>query len=144
MSPLDFPSPPAIRLRIDPGFILRQEPRLIRVRRRQCSWDAFGEQVLRDFFQPRISTIRTVTGELAEWELAKELVNAVLTSSAPEYDGIRKRIGNPETASTPMLFSTLSLWLAGILKISVSLTMPMTAAILYGIGEAGGDPEVLR
>ena len=144
MSPLDFPSPPAIRLRIDLSFILRQEPRLIRVKRRQCSWDTFGELVLRDFFQPRITAIRSATDELAEWKFAKELVHSVLTSSAPEHDGIRKRLGNPGTASTPLLFSTLSLWLAGILKISVSLTMPMTAAILYGISEADGDPDVLR
>jgi hypothetical protein len=143
MSPLDFPSPPAVRLRIDTGFILRQEPRLIRVKRRQCSWDAFGEQVIRDFLQPRIPAIRNVTGEFAEWEFAKELVHAVLASSSPEHDGIRKRLGNPETASTPLLFSTLSLWLAGVLKISVTLTMPMTAAILYGIGEADGDPSAI-
>ncbi len=146
MSSLDFPSPAATRLRIDLAFILRQEPRLIRVKRRQCSWDSFGDQVTRDFFQPRFTTIMTTvrsTDEPAEWELAKELVLAVFTSAAPEYDGIRKRLGNPGTASTPMLYSTLSLWLAGILKISVSLTMPMTAAILYGIGEAEGDPGVL-
>jgi hypothetical protein len=143
MTALDLPSPTIAKLQIDKDFLVRQVSQLTRVKRQRCSWDEFGEKVARDFSHPR-----NVSGkaheESTEWRLAKELVHDVLVSCNPQHDGIRKRLGVRGTTSTPLLLSTLSLWLAGVLKISVSVTVPMVAGILYAIGDAGGDPEILR
>lgn len=143
MDSLALPSPSAVKLLIDQDFLLRQVSLLIRVKRRRCSWDEFGEMVARDFLSPRNGRGKPSPGS-SEWQLAKELVHGVLATADPQYDGIRKRLGTRETASTPLLLSTLSLWLAGILQISVSMTVPMTACLLYAIAEAGGDPEILK
>lgn len=143
MSALSPSLPLHVRLRIDQDFLVRQCSQLKQVRQRRRSWDEFGEKVALDFLYPRNAGGR-IPQESAEWRFAKELVHGVLASTDPQYDGIRKRLGARGATSTPLLLSMLSLWLAGILQISVSLTMPMTACLLYAIGEAGGDPEILR
>lgn len=76
--------------------------------------------------------------------MAKSRVHAVVASQDPEYHAIRRRLGNLRNPSTPALLSTLGLWLAGMLKISVSVTGPLVAVMLYSVAEADGDWEVLR
>jgi len=45
--------------------------------------------------------------------------------------------------SISILWSTLGLWLAGVLGIPVSVTKPLVAVMLYAAAEAGGDWQVL-
>lgn len=75
--------------------------------------------------------------------MAKSLVYAVLASRDPQHDAIRQRLGNLQEPSTPRLLSTLSLWLAGKMGISVSVTVPLVAVMLYAAAEAGGTWDVL-
>ncbi len=146
---MTFPPPHSSginQISIDQNFLIRQLPSLTRIKRNHFSWDEFGEKVARDFFQPQNQLlVKTDTNSpmMPEWNLAKKLIHDVLTSANSQHNGIRKRLGNLREPSTPLLLSTLSLWLAGILGISVSVTMPMVAVMLYAMGEAQGDPGIL-
>ena len=104
-----------------------------------------GETVLRDYISsaptPRVEA--PVSREAARWRMAKSLVYAVLASRDPQHDAIRQRLGNLQEPSTPRLLSTLSLWLAGKMGISVSATVPLVAVMLYAAAEAGGTWDVL-
>jgi hypothetical protein len=145
MTSRDLPSSGVLTLPIDRNFLARQVPDLAHMRRRCGSWDDLGEKTARDFLHPRGQVVRSgvESSQTSEWSLAKELVHDVLISGNPQHDAIRKRLGDLSEPSTPRLLSTLSLWLAGVLKISVSVTLPMVAVMLYAVGEAGGDPKVL-
>ena len=75
--------------------------------------------------------------------MAKSVVHEVLVRRNPQYDRIRQRLGNLNEPSTPRLLSTLSLWLAGEMEISVSVTVPLVAVMLYAAAQAGGTWDVL-
>lgn len=135
---------------IDTQFLLRQVSALAQVKRNHRTWNEFGEQVVRDFVKPSTAAgvVRSeedvnVSPEAACWSQAKGLVHEVLATREPRHDAIRKRLGNLREPSTAILLSTLGLRLAGVVGISVSVTGPMVAAMLYAAGEAGGDWEVL-
>ena len=132
-----FNSPTPMSVRIDTAFLLRQVPKLAQVRRKRRTWDEFGGKVFADFQ-------KTPARRGADWERAKELVHAVVTGCQAEHDAIRKRLGNLQEPSTPVLMTTLTLWLAGALGVPVSMTIPALAAMFCGVAEAGGDWEVLR
>ena len=138
------------RIHIDTDFLLRQVAGLVQVKRKRRTWGEFGDKVVREYHgqasrvQPGRNGIEAeVVTESSEWGLAKELVHAVMANRDPRHDAIRKRLGNLQEPSTPRLLSTLSLWLAGVLGISTSATGPMVAAMLYAVGVADGDWEVL-
>ncbi len=106
--------------------------------------------VIADYLISSQKVRKPVTGEEANavpeatyWGMVKELVHSVVASQDPTYAGIRKRLGDLQKPSTPLLLSTLSLWLAGILGISTSVTGPLVAAMLFGVAEAGGDWDIL-
>ena len=86
----------------------------------------------------------TEAPEAIYWRMVKELVHAVVELREARHDEIRKRLGNLQEPSTPRLWATLTLWLAGVLGISTSVTGPLVAAMLYGVAEAGGDWKILR
>jgi hypothetical protein len=48
-------------------------------------------------------------------------------------------IGRPAAA----LLSTLSLWMAGTLGVSITAMRPMLATMLYGVAATGGDWDIL-
>lgn len=76
--------------------------------------------------------------------MAKSRVHAVVALQDPQHHAIRRRLGNLLDPSTPVLLSALGLWLAGVLEITVSVTSPMVAVMLYGVAEADGNWGVLR
>ena len=76
--------------------------------------------------------------------MAKNRVHAVVATQDPQDHAIRRRLGNLQDPSTPVLLSTLGLWLAGVLGISVSVTGPLVAVMLYGVAQADGNWEALR
>ncbi|MEO5915146.1 MAG: hypothetical protein ABIS50_13000 [Luteolibacter sp.] len=148
MTSLESQTPSADGIRIDIRFLLRQVPSLVQVRRKHRTWNDYGEKLVRELQVPA-PTVRTMTHmsdpkDASEWSYAKQLIHAVLATRQPEYDAIRKRLGNLQTTSTPILLSTLGLWLAGALGMSVSVTNPMVAVILLAVSEASGNWEILN
>lgn len=150
MTSSELPSAATPRIYVDTAFLLRQVSALVQVKRRRRTWNEFGEKVIEDYLSSSPKVRRPMTGaesaagpEAIYWGMAKELVHSVVASQDPTYGGIRKRLGNLPTQSTPRLLSTLSLWLAGVLGISTSVTGPLVAAMLLGVAEAGGDWEIL-
>lgn len=141
MISLEFPSHENTGEHLDAKFLLRQVPALARVKQGYRTWDEFGEKIARDFQGGSESTDPSAP---SLWSRAKELVHAVMAGSEPRFDPIRKRIGKLQKTATPALLSTLSLWLAGELGVSLSATQPMTAAALYAVSQASGNWEILR
>jgi hypothetical protein len=60
-----------------------------------------------------------------------------------EHEPVRKRLGDFKNPSTAALFSTLSLYLAGKLGLSLTITQPMLAVMLYAVHGASGNWNVL-
>ncbi len=148
---MTFPPATPPRVNIDMAFLLRQVTSLADVKRKRRTWNEFGEKAFQDLdraspgsrrLKSRIEPDRASAASY--WGMVKELVHAVVGSRDPAYDGIRRRLGDLREPSTPLLLSTLSLWLAGVLGISVSVTGPLVAVMLYGVAEAGGDWEILK
>jgi hypothetical protein len=121
-------------LRIDQTFLLQKVAGLKLVKQKRRTWDELGEKLMRNYLRASGQG----TTDVAAWDTAKELVYEVLACRDPRFDGIRRRLGNLGEPSTPRLLSTLGLWLAGMLGISVTATMPMVAVILYCLGDANG------
>jgi hypothetical protein len=93
-------------------------------------------------------TIRAAVAEAgsradSKWLDAKRLMYEILATGKTEHQPNRKRLGDLQKISTPILLSTLGLWLAGMLGISVSVTKPMVAVILFAVAEAGDDWDIL-
>ena len=154
MQLLTSPRSKTTRIEIDTECLLRQVSKLDQVRKRQISWNEFGEKVARDFKVPpetfRIICDEQESSDAAEslpepskWSRAKNLIHGVFTRADPHHSAIRKRLGlsNP---STSLLLQTLSLWLAGELGLSVTGTRPMVAVILYAVATSPTDWEILR
>ena len=139
------------RIQIDTSFLLRQVSALTKVRERHQTWNEFGELTARHN-HARPLPVHVIDGRIEEgtssepsnWSVAKDLVYEVLKTDDPKHDGIRKRLGNFREPSTPLLLTTLSLWLAGVLGMSVSKTSPMVAAMLYAVAKSSNDWETLR
>ena len=153
MSTLNLTLPTAAgshRIRIDVSFLVRQVAGLARVKMRRRTWNEFGEKVLKEYLSSsNLARIgwnprnREVTPESTYWKMTRTLVHEVVATADPKHDMIRKRLGNLRDPSTRVLLSTLSLWLAGALGITTSVTGPLVAAMLFGVADAGGDWEVL-
>ncbi len=130
------------------AYLIRQLPSLIDVERKRRSWDEHGEKVTRDFLsgrRPLCRVDRSLSGrEVFIWSRAKALAYSVIVSNRPEHSVIRKQLGDWRNRPTAALLSTLSLWMAGALGVSVTVAGPMLVTMLYGVAEAGEDWEVLR
>jgi len=147
MTTLDSQSSPAARIRIDAGFLLRQFPSLVQIRRKHRTWDDYGHKLASEMEVPA-RTVRAMADQPeikkpSEWPRAKQLIHGVLATRDSEYAAIRKRLGDLEKTSTPLLFSTLGMWLAGALGMSISVTNPMVAVMLFAVAEADGDWDIL-
>jgi hypothetical protein len=66
-----------------------------------------------------------------------------MATSDPENAPVLKRLGDFKNPSTAALFSTLSLYLAGKLGLSLTITQPMLAVMLYAVHGASGNWNVL-
>ena len=141
-------------IHIDTDFLLDQVASLTEVQNNHESWEAFGESIESRRHRVRPSSRRAESApdkpssesapQASNWQRTKELVHALFVSRYPEHDGIRNRIENRAGFSTASLLSLLSLWVAGILKISIAVTRPMVATILYAVAHFSGDWEILR
>jgi hypothetical protein len=148
MSQLETPDTPGHRFRIDKDYLMRQLPSLVDVARKRRSWDEHGEKVARDHLTGRRPLCRVDRGlsgcEVLIWSRAKALAYAVIVSNDPAHAAIRKQLGDWQNRSTAALLSTLGLWMAGVLGVSITVISPMLVTMLYGVAEAGEDWEVLR
>lgn len=136
---------------IDKNYLLRIDSRLAMVIRNQLTWDELGAKIA-GLYQEHYPMTHNVsdTSQTTEiptaphWHLAKHLVHDVFGSRDPQYDPIRQRLGNLEKSSTPALLFTLSLWLAGKMKLSVSATRPLAAVMLYAVATSPENWNILQ
>ncbi len=147
MTSLDPLRPSKSGIKIDTRYLLNQVPSLIQIRRKLRTWDDFGSSLIRDLqhsahsSRPKSKVAPDV--DLSEWALAKKLIYGVLATDDGQHDDIRRRLGDFQTIPTAGILSALGLWLAGVLGISVTVTKPMVAVILFAVAEANGDWEIL-
>lgn len=130
-------------LSIDTGYLFRKFPDLAKLLRDGCHPDDVGEAWLtrargavsrQQSRNPRL-------GAEADWAQAKETLERILHTDHPDFEGIRSRLFSRPGISTPELVSTLSLWLAGHLGLSLTMVTPLVALMLYET--ASGTREVL-
>lgn len=150
MSLSEYPPSMRSRIHIDTAFLLHHLSALAQVKRKRRTWNELGEKLLRDFMEtsPAARMVRSrdepaISSVAGSWSMAKGRVHAVVASQDPQHHAIRRRLGNLQNPSTPVLLSALGLWLAGVLGISTSVTGPLVAVMLYGVAEAEGDWDVL-
>ena len=133
---------------IDADFLLQKVHSLRQVQQGHLTWNEFGEKIARSVpgnyrrYHDHDPERAPAPGPTV-WLSAKELVHAAMISQDLKYEQVRKRLIYFERPSTPSLFTTLSLWLAGKLGISVTTTQPMVAAMLYGVGQSDGNWGIL-
>jgi len=128
-------------LSIDEAYLLRRYPELARLIRQGYDPDEVGRAWLsrarqntsRQQFQRKASADE-------EWEQAKDVIHQVLHTDNPEFQVIRGLLFARPGISTPVLVSTLSLWMAGHLGMSLSIVTPLVAVILYEIATGEERP----
>ena len=128
-------------LSIDGAYLLRKFPDLALLLRRGYHPDEVGQAWLNRARRaaPRQSQGRH-TGAEEDWAQAKEVLHQVLHTDNPDLHVIRGLLfARPET-KTPVLVSTLSLWLAGHLGLSLTMVTPLVAVMLYEIATGEGTP----
>lgn len=132
-------------------YLLQKFPALQKMRIRNLTWNDLGEKIdssAQTINRPLNAMRKAPTNaeypEPSYWVRARMLVHTVFTSQDFKYEKIRKRLIYSETPSTPAILTTLSLWLAGELGISVSVTKSMVAVMLYAVSQSRGNWEILR
>ena len=138
------------KVQIDVEFLLHKVPELGQVTQNRLTWNEFGERIaghLQLIQVPNRSARGQAKGatfgDSCDWSRAKELVQAVLVSKDPKYEPMQKRLIQFEDSSTAALLSTLSLWMAGKLGISVTFTQPMVAVMLYAVARSSSNWHIL-
>lgn len=115
-------------------FLLRLMPGLEAVRGKTRGWDAFGvivsTQMERDWGIPQGA------GQ-SLWLRAKQVVHSAMTGSDARHEAIQARIRRSPEISAIML-ADLSLWLAGEMGVSISVTKRLVAVMLIGLAESKG------
>lgn len=119
-------------------FLLRLMPDLEAVRRRTRGWDDFGEKITtqKERYRGKTSTDESL------WIRAKRVVHTAMTNSDAIHAAIRTRVHLSPKVSAFVL-AELSLWLAGELGVSISVTKRLVAAMLIGVAESKGDWNTL-
>ncbi|MEK7951337.1 hypothetical protein [Luteolibacter soli] len=137
-------SPSSRNLSIDKAFLLRKFPELARLLRQGYDPDEVGQAWLNRARQAasRQQSQRRHIGVEEDWEQAKEVLHQVLHTTNPDFNVIRGLLFARPGITTPVLVSTLSLWLAGHLGLSLTMVTPLVAVILYEI--ATGEERSLE
>ena len=149
--PATHPAPVcSAKIQIDAEFLLQKVSELNQVKQNRLTWNEFGERIAGHQQATPIPTgsargpAQSATPpEPSDWFRAKELVHAVLASRDPKYEPICNRLFHSNHSSTAALLSTLSLWVAGKLGLSVTMTQPMVAVMLYAVARASGNWNIL-
>jgi hypothetical protein len=137
--------------RIDTSLLVRKVPLLSMIQKHQFTWNQVGENLLENAPKPRnhrrengfsVEKSATATAQ-SSWAGVKSEMFRLLATDAPEYGDIRKRLVGAGDSSTLYVLSTLSLWLAGAMGISVSVTTPVVATMLYAIAQSPAAYGVL-
>lgn len=132
-------------LSIDEAYLLRRYPELARLIRQGYDPDEVGQAWLNRAAQnaSRQQFQRKASAE-EEWDQAKDVIHQVLHTDNPEFHVVRGLLFARPGITTPVLVSTLSLWLAGHLGLSLSIVTPLVAVILYEIAaEEEGSLKVV-
>ena len=129
-------------LSIDEGYLLRKFPDRAQLLRGGYHPDEVGQAWLNRARRaaPRQQSQRRHIGVEEDWEQAKQVLHQVLHTENPDFHVIRGLLFARPEVKTPVLMSTLSLWLAGHLGLSLTMVTPLVAVMLYEIGTAEGDP----
>lgn len=117
-------------------FLVRMIPDLDRVRKHEGEWNHYGQKIANEAAEDLPKS------QISLWDSTKRILLEVAEGTDPRYSDIRERINRSGPASQ-VPFSELSLWLAGELKISVTVTKRLVAAALIGVASARGDWKVL-
>ena len=127
-------------LSIDMGYLFRKFPDLATLLRDGCHPDEVGEAWLTRARRAvsRQQSRNPRLGAETDWAAAKEILHRVLHTDHPDYGTIRGRLFSRPDIHTPEIVSTLSLWLAGHLGLSLTMVTPLVAVMLYEVA-AGGD-----
>lgn len=131
--------------RIDVAFLRQKFPELARLEKRGFGWNDIGNTLAlltrrsgtRQQAHAAKSWTKSGTGD--DWSAARNALQELLCTGSPELAEIRNRLKDSPPGTTPLLLSTLSLWLAGHLGKSVTLTTPLVATVLLGIARDGMD-----
>jgi hypothetical protein len=150
MTSLEPPSNRNAWIGLDSMFLMRQLPALSEVKHKRVGWNDLGARITREY-QPKPPRNRPKASHPDEtgspagecWRRAKNLLHNIMATSDPENAPVRKRLGDFKNPSTAALFSTLSLYLAGKLGLSLTITQPMLAVMLYAVHGASGNWNVL-
>lgn len=114
-------------------------PELDVVRKRPGGWNLFGEKIA---LQMERDGWGKPNKDAPLWHRAKITVHEAITGNHAEHSHIRNRVLGSRSVSA-MQLSDLSLWLAGKLNISISVTKRLVALMLIGVAEAEGDWGIL-
>jgi hypothetical protein len=127
-------------LSIDEAYLLRKYPDLAILLRQGYHPDEVGEAWLhraQRAISRQHSQLRQL-GASEDWAQAKEILHRVLYTEDPEFAIIRGRLFARAGIRTPEVVSSLSLWLAGHLGLSLTTVTPLVAVMLYEIA-TGND-----
>jgi hypothetical protein len=129
-------------LSLDEGYLLRKFPDLASLLRAGYHPDEVGQAWLNRARRTasRQQSQRRHLGAEEDWEQAKEVINQVLHTDNPEFHVIRGLLFARPEVKTPVLMSTLSLWLAGHLGLSLTMVTPLVGVMLYEIATAEPGP----
>ncbi len=120
-------------------FLLRLMPELDAVRRKTRGWDELGEKIATQMERERRSKAEP---DESLWRRAKRVVHMAMTGSDAKNAAIRTRVSGSPVISAGML-ADLSLWLAGELGVTISVTKRLVTTMLVGVAESKGDWNVL-
>lgn len=135
-------SPHRRDLSIDTSYLLRKFPDLARLLHQGHHPDEVGEAWLtraRRAASRQQSQSRHYGGE-EDWPQAKAVLHQVLLTDDPDFHVIRDLLFSRPDIQTPALVSTLSLWLAGHLGLSLTMVTPLVAVMLYDIASGRDRP----
>lgn len=129
-------------LSIDEAYLLRKFPDLALLLRRGYHPDEVGQAWLNRARQAasRQQSQRRHIGAEDDWAQAKAVLHQVLHTENPDFHAIRGLLFARPDTRTPVIVSTLSLWLAGHLGLSLTMVTPLVAVMLYEIATAKESP----
>lgn len=129
-------------LSIDEAYLFRKFPDLANLLRQGYHPDEVGVAWLNraQRARSRQQSQRRHFGAAEDWAQAKEILHRVLHTDDPEFAVIRGRLFTRSSIRTPEIVSSLSLWLAGHLGLSLGTVTPLVAVMLYEVAAGSDQP----